>query len=132
MYRENSVNTLVCQKRANTTMGHKMLLQENLKVLKEWRKLLSRGKIKDNLVAYYTDTDKSQLNRNIQSSSVVDLRTEPSKRSKMSIWTSQSYKRKRTQGLNYTCLSCCKMSQYRFSFSYCNFLIIDKKKRRYK
>ena len=29
----------------------------------------------------------------------------------------------------YTCLSCCKMSQYRFSFSYCNFLIIDKKKK---
>ena len=53
-------------------MGHKMLLQENMKVLKEWRKLLSRGKIKDNLVAYYTYTDKSQLNRNIQSSSVVD------------------------------------------------------------
>ena len=55
-------------------MGHKMLLQADMKVhvLKEKRKLLSGGKAKDNLVAYYTDTDKSQLNRNIQSSSVVD------------------------------------------------------------
>ena len=25
-----------------------------------------------------------------------------------------------------TCLSCCTISQYIFSFSYCNFLIIDK------
>ena len=45
----------------------------------------------------------------------------------MSIWTSQSYKRKQTQG-PYTCLSYCKMSQCRFSFSYCNFLTTDKKK----
>ena len=66
------MNTLVCQKRGNTTMGHKMLLKANRKLLKEYRKLLSGGKSKDNLVAYYTDTDKSQLNRNIQSSSVVD------------------------------------------------------------
>ena len=53
-------------------MGHKMLLQADMKVLKEYRKLLSGGKTKDNLVVYYTNTDKSQLNRNIQSSSVVD------------------------------------------------------------
>ena len=53
-------------------MGHKMLLQVDMKVLKEWRKLLSGGKTKDNLVAYYTGTDQSQLNRNIQYSSVVD------------------------------------------------------------
>ena len=53
-------------------MGHKMLLQADMKVLKEQRKLLSGGKTKDNLVAYYTDIDKSQLNRNIQPSSVVD------------------------------------------------------------
>ena len=66
------MNTLVCQERGNTTMGHKMLLQADMKVLKEYRKLLSGGKTKDNLVAFYTDTDKSQLNRNIQSSSVVD------------------------------------------------------------
>ena len=72
MYWENSVSALVCQKRGNTTMGHKMLLHADMKVLKEKRKLLSRGKTKDNLVAYYTDTDKSQLYRNIQSSSVVD------------------------------------------------------------
>ena len=49
-------------------MGHKMLLQEDM----TQRKLLSGGKTKGNLVAYYTDTDKSQLNRNIQASSVVD------------------------------------------------------------
>ena len=53
-------------------MGHKLLLQADVKVIKEYRKLLSRGTTKDNHVAYYTDTDKSQLNRNIQSSSVVD------------------------------------------------------------
>ena len=29
----------------------------------------------------------------------------------------------------FTCLSCCNMSQYRFSCSYCNFLILDKKKK---
>ena len=44
-------------------MGHKMLLQADMKVLKEWKKLLSGGKTKDNLVAYYTDfiieTDKT-------------------------------------------------------------------------
>ena len=66
------MNTLVCQKRGNTTIRHKMFLQADMKVLKELRKLLSGGKTTDNLVAYYTDTDKSQLNRNIQSSSVVD------------------------------------------------------------
>ena len=92
------MNTLVCQKRGNTTIGHKMLLQADMNVLKEKRILLSGGKTKDYLVAYYTNTDKSQLNRNIQSSSVVYRRTEPSKRPKMSIWTSQSYERKRTQG----------------------------------
>ena len=48
-------------------MGHKMLLQADMKVL-----LLSGGKTKDILVAYYIDTDKSQSNRNIQSLSVVD------------------------------------------------------------
>ena len=57
-------------------MGHKMLLQADMKVPKEYEKLLSGGKSKDNLVAYFTDfiieTDKNQLNRNIQSSSVVD------------------------------------------------------------
>ena len=92
------MNTLVCQKRGNTTIGHKMLLQADMNVLKEKRILLSGGKTKDYLVAYYTNTDKSQLNRNIQSSSVVYRRTEPLKRPKMSIWTSQSYERKRTQG----------------------------------
>ena len=40
-------------------MGHKMLLQADMKILKEKRKLLAKGKTKDNLVAYYTDTDKS-------------------------------------------------------------------------
>ena len=65
------MNTLVYQKRGNTIIGHKMLLQADMKVLKEFRKLLSGGKTKDSLVAYYTDSDKSQLNRNIQSSSVV-------------------------------------------------------------
>ena len=53
MYRENSLNTLACQKRDNTTMGHKMLLQTDMKVLKEYKKLLSGGKTKDTLVAYY-------------------------------------------------------------------------------
>ena len=57
-------------------MGHKMLLQADLKVLKEYTKLVFGGKIKDTLVAYYTnfisETDTNQLNRNIQSSSVVD------------------------------------------------------------
>ena len=52
------MNTLVCQrKRGNTTMGHKMLIQADMKVLKEYRKLLSDGKTKENLVAYDTDTD---------------------------------------------------------------------------
>ena len=36
-------------------MGHKMLLQKDVKVVKELNKLLSRGKTKDNLEAYYTD-----------------------------------------------------------------------------
>ena len=53
-------------------MGHKTLLQADMKVLKEQRELLSGGKAKDNLLAYYTDTVKSQLHRKIQSSSVVD------------------------------------------------------------
>ena len=57
-------------------MGHKMLLHADMKVLKEYKKLLSGGKTKDILVAYYTnflsETDTNQLNRNIQSSSVVD------------------------------------------------------------
>ena len=43
------------QKRGNTTMGNKMLLQTDMVVLKEKKKLLSGGKTKDNLVAYYTD-----------------------------------------------------------------------------
>ena len=71
MYRENILNTLVCQTRGNTTMGHKCFYKQT-----EYEKLLSGGKTKDNLVAYYTDfiieTDKNQLNRKIQSSSVVD------------------------------------------------------------
>ena len=53
MHRENSLNTLACQKRDNTTMGHKMLLHTDMKVLKEYKKLLSGGKTKDTLVAYY-------------------------------------------------------------------------------
>ena len=64
-------------------MGHKMFLPADMKVLKEYKKLLSGGKTKDNLVAYYTyfiiKTDKTQLNRNILSSSVVDYRAELSK-----------------------------------------------------
>ena len=48
-------------------MGHKML-QSTQRI----EEIIIQDKIKDNLVAYYTDTDKSQLNRNIQSSSVVD------------------------------------------------------------
>ena len=88
---------------------------------------MSRGKIKDSLVAYYTDTDKSQLNRNIQSSSVVDLKTEQSKRLKMSIWTSQSYEKKRTQGRIHASIAA-KCHSTDFSFSYCNFLTIDKNK----
>ena len=106
-------------------MGHKMLLQENMKVLKEWRKLLSRGKIKDNLVAYYTDTDKSQLNR--LCGGLKDRAIKAIKDEHMDI----SELREKGNTRPYTCLSCCKMSQYRFSFSYCNFLLIDKK-RRYK
>ena len=57
-------------------MGHKMLLQADMKVLKEQKKIISGDKTKDNLVSYYTDLimemDKNQYNRNIQSSSVVD------------------------------------------------------------
>ena len=57
-------------------MGHKMLLHADMKVLKEYKKLLSGGKTKDTRVAYYTnfitETDTNQSNRNIQSSSVVD------------------------------------------------------------
>ena len=63
-------------KRGNTTMGYKMLLHADIKVLKEYKKLLSGGQTKDTLVAYYIDfkseTDTNQLNRNLQSSSVVD------------------------------------------------------------
>ena len=57
-------------------MGHKMILHADMKVFKEYKKLLSSGKTKDTLEAYYTnlisETDKNQLNRDIQSSSVVD------------------------------------------------------------
>ena len=35
MYRDNSLNTLVCQKRDNATMGHKMLLQTDIEELKD-------------------------------------------------------------------------------------------------
>ena len=46
-----------------------MLLHADMKVLKEYKKLLSGGKTKDTLVAYYTDfiseTDTNQLNRNL-------------------------------------------------------------------
>ena len=48
---------------------YKMLLHADMKVLKEYKKLLSGGKTKDTLVAYYTDfiseTDTNQLNRNL-------------------------------------------------------------------
>ena len=41
MYKENSLNTLPCQNRGNTAMGHKMLLvQADMKVFKEWDKYL--------------------------------------------------------------------------------------------
>ena len=76
MYRENSLNTLACQKKRQHHDGTKMLLHADMKVLKEYKKLLSGGKTKGTLVAYYTnfisETDTDQLNRNIQSSSVVD------------------------------------------------------------
>ena len=57
------------KKEATTTMVHKMLLHADMKVLKEYKKLLSGSKTKDTLVAYYTnflsETDTNQLNRNI-------------------------------------------------------------------
>ena len=57
-------------------MGYKMLLHADMNVLKEYKKLLSGGKTKDTLVAYYTsfisETDTNQLNRNLQSSHVLD------------------------------------------------------------
>ena len=43
------MNMRVCQKRGKTTMGHKMLLQEDMKVLKEKKKLLSGGKLRTTL-----------------------------------------------------------------------------------
>ena len=53
-------------------MGHNMILHADMKVFKEYKKLLSRGKTKDTLEAYYTnlisETDKNQLNRDIQPS----------------------------------------------------------------
>ena len=46
-----------------------MLLHADMKVLKQYKKLLSGGKTKDTLVAYYTnfisETDTNQLNTNI-------------------------------------------------------------------
>ena len=54
MFKEKSLNTLACQKRGNAALRHKMLLQADMKVPKEWKKLLSRGKTKDTLASYYT------------------------------------------------------------------------------
>ena len=37
MYKQNCLNTIACQNRGNTAMGHKMLLvQADMKVSKEW------------------------------------------------------------------------------------------------
>ena len=108
-------------------MGHKMLLQADMKVLKEKRKSLSGGKTKDNRVAYYTGSDKSQLNRNITifiSDGLKDRAIKATKDEQIDI----SELREKAYTRPFTCLSCCKMSQYRFSFSYCSFLIIDKKR----
>ena len=40
MYKENSLNTLPCQNRGNTAMGHKILLQADMKVTNELDKYL--------------------------------------------------------------------------------------------
>ena len=57
-----------------------MLLQADMKVSEEWKKLLFRGKTKDTLAAYYTnfiiEMAKKQSKKNKQSSSMVNWRTE--------------------------------------------------------
>ena len=88
-------------------MGHTMLLQAEMKVLKEERKLLSGGKTKDNLVAYYTGAAKSQLNRNFISGGLKGRAIKAIKDEHMDI----SELREKANTRPYTCLSCCKMSQ---------------------
>ena len=73
MYRGNSLKKLACKKEgtpqwdinASTSRHESSFIIEEIII---WRQT------KDNLVAYYTyfkiETDKTQLNRNIQSSSV--------------------------------------------------------------
>ena len=67
-YEENSLKSLTRQKRGDSTKGHKIHIQADMTVPKEWKKFLSRGENKENLAAYYTnfiiETVGSQLERN--------------------------------------------------------------------
>ena len=64
-YEENSLKSLTRQKRGDSTKGHKIHIQADMTVPKEWKKFLSNGDIIENLAAYYTnDTRSPSTNRN--------------------------------------------------------------------
>lgn len=54
-YEENSLKLQTRQKRGDTGTSHKIHIQAEIPIPKEWKKFLARGENKENLAAYYTN-----------------------------------------------------------------------------